>query len=276
MTHQALSLEEIPLFHAPKRTFSQRFGYLGTCVLPAEVLDDTTLADSETGLTQPSLRQRCSRDDQFCYAHVLYSFVEGLYWADVAGTPDLAGAERVALTEAHLVYALAWDERLFWRTPAQILRLMQAQAEDLAPLHSPSRARANRSPVSSSCRTAHRRHHGRGHAGRAARGVRRAGSQRPIRCARPLWPKGSLASARSSKACSARSRVPSRSSWRRRPIVHLSGARSTLSALVEAREALAAADPPARGECRAYLGHRKPGLAWALTLGVPQALLAAA
>ena len=43
--------------------------------------------------------------------------LEGLYWADVAATPDLAEAERVVLTEAHLIYALAWDERLFWRTP---------------------------------------------------------------------------------------------------------------------------------------------------------------
>ena len=168
MAHQALSLEEIPLFHAPTRTFSQRFGYLGTCVLPAEVLDDTTLADSETGLTQPSLRQRCSRDDQFCYAHVLYSFVEGLYWADVAATPDLAGAERVVLTEAHLTYALAWDERLYWRTPVQILRLMQAQAEDLAPLTPHPEPEPTAALFPRSHRTALHRDHGRDHSGRTA------------------------------------------------------------------------------------------------------------
>ena len=50
-----------------------------------------------------------------------------------------------------------------------------------------------------------------------------------------------------------------------------------LSCAGEARGALAAAHPPAGRECRACLGRRiatRP--AWALTLGVPQALLAAA
>jgi hypothetical protein len=134
MTHQAHLLEDLQPCHTPYRTFIQRCGYLGTWVLPAKVLDDTVLSDLETGLPQPSLRQRCSPDGQLCYARVLFSFAEGHYWADVAATPDLVEAERVVLTEAHLLYALAWDERLFWRTPAQIRRLMQAQAEELVPL----------------------------------------------------------------------------------------------------------------------------------------------
>jgi hypothetical protein len=134
MTHQAHLLEDLQPAHAPSRTFFQRFGALGTCVLPADVLDATALVDPETCLAEPSLRQRCSRDGQLCYAHVLYTRTEGLYWTDVAATPDLAEAERVVLTEMDLTYALAWDERLYWRTHAQILRLMQAQAEDLAPL----------------------------------------------------------------------------------------------------------------------------------------------
>jgi hypothetical protein len=54
--------------------------------------------------------------------------------ADVAATPDLAEAERVLFTEAQLIFALAWDKRLFWRTPLEIRRLMQAYAEELAPL----------------------------------------------------------------------------------------------------------------------------------------------
>ena len=135
MTHQALLLEDLQPCHEPYRTFFQRFGPLGICVLPAEVLDDTPLFDPDTGLTEPSLRECCSQDGQLCYARVLSTFADGLYWADVAATPDLVEAERVMLTEAHLVYALAWDERLFWRTPSQIRRLMQAHAEDLAPLH---------------------------------------------------------------------------------------------------------------------------------------------
>lgn len=118
--------------HPP--TFFEWFGYLGTCVLPAEVLDDTLLTDPETGLTQPSLRQCCSRYSRLCYAHVLCVFAEGLYWANVAATPDLADAERVVLTETHLRFALAWDERLRWRTPTQIRRLMQAHVRDLDPL----------------------------------------------------------------------------------------------------------------------------------------------
>src|ERR1051326_4710281 len=135
MTLQASALEEIPLLHTSPRPFFQRFGMHGTCVLPAEVLDDTRLSDPETGHMQPSLRQCCSQDGQLCYAGILYSTADGLYWATVAATPDFARAERVLLTETHLTYALAWDERLSWRTPTQIRRLMQAQAEELAPLH---------------------------------------------------------------------------------------------------------------------------------------------
>jgi hypothetical protein len=134
MTHQACSLEMLQPAYAPQRTFSERFGYLGTCVLPAEMLDDTTLLDPDTGQMLPSLRQSCSQDGLLCYAHILYACAEGLYQADVAATPDLAEADRVVLTEAQLIFALAWDERLFWRTPLEIRRIMQAHAEDLAPL----------------------------------------------------------------------------------------------------------------------------------------------
>jgi hypothetical protein len=133
MTHQALALDALQPASAPHRTFFQRFGTLGRCVLPAEVLDDTTLLDPETGLPQPSLRQCCSQDG-LCYAQIRYACSDGLYLADVAAMPNTAEAERVLFTEAQLVFALAWDERLFWRTPDQIRRLMQAQAEDLAPL----------------------------------------------------------------------------------------------------------------------------------------------
>lgn len=134
MTHQAHSLEELRPCPTSRRTFFARFGYLGTCVLPAEALDDSPLSDPETGLPQPSLRQRCSQDGQLCFARVLSSYAEGLYWADVAATPDLVEAEHVVLTETHLTYALAWDERLSWQTPLQIRRLMQANARELVPL----------------------------------------------------------------------------------------------------------------------------------------------
>jgi hypothetical protein len=133
MTHQALLLEDLQPCRAPYQTFFQNFGPLGICALPAEVLDDTPLFDPDTGLPLPSLRESCSQDGELCYAHVFDTCAEGLYWANVAATPYLAEAERVILTEAHLVYALAWDERLFWRTPTQILRAMQARAEELMP-----------------------------------------------------------------------------------------------------------------------------------------------
>jgi hypothetical protein len=120
---------------AHTRTFFEYFGSLGICVLPAEVLDNTPLTEPETGLIQPSLRQRCSRSGQLCFAHVLRSFAEGLYWVDVAANSNLADAEQVMLSESDLIYALAWDERLYWREPAQIRRLMQAVARERAPLH---------------------------------------------------------------------------------------------------------------------------------------------
>ena len=133
MTHQAFSLEGLQPCFTPTRPFSERFGYLGTCVLPAGVLDDTTLLDPDTGVALPSLRQCCSQDG-LCYAHVLYACSDGHYMADVAATPDLAETERVLFTEAQLIFALAWDKRLFWRTPLEIRRLMRAHAEELAPL----------------------------------------------------------------------------------------------------------------------------------------------
>jgi hypothetical protein len=120
---------------AHARTFFEYFGSLGTCVLPAEVLDNTPCTDPETGLTHTSLRQRCSRSGQLCFAHVLHSCAEGLYWADVAANSNLADAEQVMLSESDLLYALAWDERLYWREPAQIRRLMQAMARERAPIH---------------------------------------------------------------------------------------------------------------------------------------------
>src|SRR5690349_10970970 len=103
MTHQALAPEGAQP-SAPQHIFYQRFGYLGICVLPPEVLDDTPLLDPETGLLEPSLRQRCSQDGQLCYAQVLEHFTQDLYRADVAATPDLVNAERVVLTEAQLIY----------------------------------------------------------------------------------------------------------------------------------------------------------------------------
>ena len=109
MAPQVPTLEHI---RRPQSTFFERFGFLGMYRLPAEVLDNTPLSDSETGRPQPSLRQRCSVDGHHCYACVLSSFADGLYWADVAATSDLAHAERVVLTETHLLSALTWDERL--------------------------------------------------------------------------------------------------------------------------------------------------------------------
>ena len=101
------------------------------------MLDDTPLPDPDTGLLQPSLRERCSQDGQLCYARVLLPLRSKGSTGPMSQPPRIwLDAERVMLTEAHLVYALAWDERLFWRTPAQIRRLMQAQAEELAPLSS--------------------------------------------------------------------------------------------------------------------------------------------
>lgn len=133
-THQhKRGIIDVPHCPYASRTFFERFGYLGTCVLPSEVLDNTPLRDAETDQMLPSLRKRCSADG-ICFAHVAHAFAEGLYWADVAATPDLVDAEYVMLTEEHLTFALAWDERLYWRKPASIRRLMQAHTCELAHL----------------------------------------------------------------------------------------------------------------------------------------------
>lgn len=129
--HKRETITVLHCSHAP-RTFFERFGFLGTCILPAEVLDNTPLCDPETRQMQPSLRKRCSAYG-LCFAHVLSLFADGLYWADVAANPHLVGAERIVLTEEHLTFALAWDERLQWRKPAHIRRLMQAHVRDMEP-----------------------------------------------------------------------------------------------------------------------------------------------
>ena len=120
MAHQDFPLERLQPCYIPTRPFSEHFGYHGTCVLPAEVLDDTVLLDPDTGQALLSLRQCCSQDG-LCYAHVLYACPNGHYLADVAATPNLAETERVLFTEAQLIFALAWDKRLFWRTPHEMV-----------------------------------------------------------------------------------------------------------------------------------------------------------
>ena len=64
----------------------------------------------------PTLRKQASALG-LCYARVLRSFADGLYWAEVASTPDLVDAQRVLLTEEQLYHALPWDIRLQDRSP---------------------------------------------------------------------------------------------------------------------------------------------------------------
>src|SRR5215471_4737019 len=98
-----------------QRTFLERFGHHGPCILPNEVLSDDPLTDPETGEELPSLREQISLTDgiyhrRFCYARVLRTCGNGLYWAEVAATPDLANTWQVILTEEDLYFALQDDD----------------------------------------------------------------------------------------------------------------------------------------------------------------------
>jgi hypothetical protein len=122
-----------------KRTFFQRFGHHGVCILRADVLSDDPLFDPDTNEELPSLREQLSLVNGryyhfFYYAHVIRSFADGLYWADVAATPDFANTQRVVLTEEDLYHALPWDVRLQSKSSMHILKMMEVHARDVRPL----------------------------------------------------------------------------------------------------------------------------------------------
>jgi hypothetical protein len=114
--------------------FSHRAYYHWTYVLPAEVLSDRQLDRDDTEDTS-SLRALASADG-LCYASVLRSFGEGLYWAQVASHPDLLCTQEylVVLSEGHLSYALPWDCRLQGLSPERIRAFLHAHASKLQPL----------------------------------------------------------------------------------------------------------------------------------------------
>lgn len=116
------------------RSFFQRFGKHGVCVLPSEVLSNDPLrVDPETRTMPPSLRKEAGVLG-FCFARVLCCFAEGLYWADVAATPDLVDTQHILLTEEQLYHALPWDVRLVDREPEAIRHLMFAHAREVQPV----------------------------------------------------------------------------------------------------------------------------------------------
>jgi len=110
--------------------FSHRAYYHWTYVLPAEVLSDGQLDEDASSL------QTVASADGLCYASVLRSFGEGLYWAQVASHPDLLCTEEylVVLTEDHLTNALPWDCRLQGQSPERIRAILHAHAAKLLPL----------------------------------------------------------------------------------------------------------------------------------------------
>lgn len=121
-----------------RRSFFDRFGHQGTIVLPNDVLSDDPLTDPETGEDVPSLRDQISLVNGiyhgfFCYARVLRTCGDGLYWADVAATHDFVNTHRVILTEEDLHFALPFDVRVQDKSPAQILKMMAAHAREVRP-----------------------------------------------------------------------------------------------------------------------------------------------
>jgi hypothetical protein len=120
-------------------TFFERFGHHGVCVLPDDALSDDPLTDPETGEELPSLREQISPADgmhhhMICYARVLRTCGDGLYWAEVAATPELATSFRVILTEENLYFALPYDVRVQGKHPAQIFKMMATHAHDVRPI----------------------------------------------------------------------------------------------------------------------------------------------
>jgi hypothetical protein len=122
-----------------QRTFFQRFGTHGVCVLPDDVLSDDPLIDPETGEDVPSLRDQVSQINgiyhrTFCYVRVLRTCGDGLYWADVSATPDMVHTYRVILTEEDLYFALPFDVRVQGKRPSQILKMMASHAREVQPV----------------------------------------------------------------------------------------------------------------------------------------------
>jgi hypothetical protein len=150
MRHQASPLEQIQHPRTPHLPFEKRVGFQILCVLPDTVLNNTPLADPETGV-RSSLREESSFQG-LCYVRVRNptTAADGHYWADVWADANVAASAdptvdassdptadaHVVLTEEDLNFALACDVRLEHMDPAQILRLMQAHARELAPLQS--------------------------------------------------------------------------------------------------------------------------------------------
>jgi len=111
-----------------QRIFSHRAYYHWTYVLPAEELSDDPLYADDNEDT--SSLQAIASTDGLCYASVLRSFGEGLYWAQVASHPDLLCTQGylIVLTEEHLTYALPWDCRLQEQSPERICAILHAHA----------------------------------------------------------------------------------------------------------------------------------------------------
>ena len=131
MCKESLSWDNEPSFNGSDTT--------AVCVLPDDVLSDDPLTDPETGEELPSLRDQVSlvngiNHRMFCYARVLRTCGDGLYWADVAAEPDLVNTFRVILTEEDLYFALPYDVRVQGKSPAQILKMMTAHAREVRPV----------------------------------------------------------------------------------------------------------------------------------------------
>jgi hypothetical protein len=122
-----------------QRTFFERFGHQGVCVLPDDVLSDDPLIDPETDEELPSLREQVSVANgihrrMISYARVLRPCGDGLYWVHVAATPDLVNAFLVILNEEDLYFALPYDVRVQGKSPSQILKMMAAHVREVRPV----------------------------------------------------------------------------------------------------------------------------------------------
>lgn len=113
---------------AQPKTFFQRMGHQGLCVLLSDVVD------AESANTSDPFKQ--FGPDSLCYASLttIRTIGEDEYLARVSPTPDLAGAYTVLLTEDQLRYCLPFDARLESRSPYAIRTAICTHARELQPV----------------------------------------------------------------------------------------------------------------------------------------------
>lgn len=116
---------------AQPKTFFQRMGHHGLCVLLCDMVDTERANTSDASKEESDLGA-----DGLCYASLttIRSIGGQEYLARVSATPDLAGAYTVLLAEDQLRYCLAFDARLEGKSPMAIRAAICTHAREIQPV----------------------------------------------------------------------------------------------------------------------------------------------